>query len=188
MARPIPKSLMVACSVKDSDTALRLINEGCDVNARSISGNSPLILCLKGFTDDSDRLADVAIMLIQKGADVNARTVEGITPLMITCKKVLANNATWTQKLDLCARLLISNGASTKPLRGIDDAIWNVLMEEKIKLFMKYAWQRQRFNIWRKMAAKRIICCEIMRVTSCPDYAMCRQRLIREYERMVQSR
>jgi ankyrin len=63
---------------------MRLLAAGADVNATSVSGDTPLLLACHWGNQD------VALALIKRGADVNARDAQDLaTPLQIARREKL---------------------------------------------------------------------------------------------------
>jgi hypothetical protein len=81
---------------------------------------------------------------------------------------------------------LIGKGAkiSTVQLNNVSNVYAKKLVrEERAKYLLKMAVRKRRPRIWRKLAAKRVIRRCAIKVNSCPEYAICRRRLKREYKK-----
>ena len=87
--------LHFAAYINDSKSALWLIANGADVNAKAFRGWRPL------HRAASDNATETAALLLENGAEANAKDNDGRTPLYIAA----SGNATET------AELLLKNGA-----------------------------------------------------------------------------
>ncbi|WP_257254051.1 ankyrin repeat domain-containing protein [Endozoicomonas sp. SESOKO3] len=88
-------ALMLAACMGHTDIAVRLINAGANINARSESGATALFIAAQ------ENKIDCLKLLIETKADINARTEDGSTALCIAALK----NSTD------CVKLLINVGA-----------------------------------------------------------------------------
>ena len=171
---------------KNPKVVLSLIKNGADVNARNVYGKTPL-----HCTTNSES----ALLLIEYGADINIQNYSGKTPLDTNCSLI----CWWFRRLERHANLLaadqikfaqilVRNGAVvTKYVRDeMPTSLTNMLLEERVKYLFLKAWHKRRFCIWRKMAAKRTICRAIIRAMTNSEYAMCRRRLVSEFENLLQ--
>ena len=80
-----PKNpLLAACNIENYEIAEYLINAGADINVQDdIVGNTPLITCFQGDTDQSYRIAE---LLLDRGADASkTRTSNGDYDALETC-------------------------------------------------------------------------------------------------------
>ncbi len=99
---PVAAPLLVAINGAHADVATYLIENGADLDARTGSGNSALLIATtRGLTG-------VAAQLIEKGVNLDHRNADGYSALMLAAKY---------GREDL-ARLLIENGADTS-LRNV---------------------------------------------------------------------
>ena len=103
----------------------------------------------------------------------------------------MANNShpEKSESIEKCVRYLVQCGADTHAVfRHFGGTpiprIWRVLMDEKIKCFLRRAWRRKKYHVWRRIAARRTICRWIVHVNLCPEYAVCRRRLMRGFATM----
>ena len=79
------------------------MDKGADVNARTKSGETPLMLAAAGNQPEGNQ-PEVVRLLLDKKADVNARDDEGRTPLMFAAENGRLENA----------KLLLSEGADVR--------------------------------------------------------------------------
>ena len=78
----------MACANGNLRVAQTLIDSGAVVDARTLSGATPLLMACTGSqnsTADESAILDVVGMLIARGAAVDAANDDGWTPLYATC-------------------------------------------------------------------------------------------------------
>jgi ankyrin repeat protein len=98
------EELFEAVKKGDMEEVRELLENGADVNAKSIDGSTPLHYAAHHGH------VDVARLLIENGADVNAKSNDGSTPL---------HDAAHHGQVD-AARLLIENGADVNAKSNYD--------------------------------------------------------------------
>ena len=75
--------LMLACGAENYPSALRLLLEGADVNARSKFGETALLQAARYAYKDREAAPKIVLLLLESGADINAQTTpDGETALM----------------------------------------------------------------------------------------------------------
>lgn len=116
-------ALMRAANNGDTDTAMRLIAAGADVNAGDFWERTPLLLAVEGNN------GNVALVkeLLDAGADVNARDHDGYTPLLSAILTVQEKDrlAIVSELVALHADVNAKNNAGQTPLlaaRSMGDA------------------------------------------------------------------
>jgi ankyrin repeat protein len=90
-------NIYVAAYVGDAAKVKAFIEKGADINAKDLSGDTPLHYAAKSESAGKD----IVELLITNGADVNAKNNEGKTPLDIALQR----------KREDIARLLVEKGA-----------------------------------------------------------------------------
>ncbi len=93
------KKLINAAREGDLDAVKHAIRRGADVNARSLTGMTAMMLAAYW------NHPDIVEFLIRKGGDVNARSMTGNTALMSVAKSPIADHAF------MIAKLLVESGA-----------------------------------------------------------------------------
>lgn len=104
-----PTELFEKCASGSPDDVRAAIANGCDVNARSERGNTPLI-----WASVMNKNHLVIDTLIESGADVNAANERGFTALMLAAKR--------NSSLDV-KRSLIDAGADLQARNAWDDSV-----------------------------------------------------------------
>ena len=107
--------LHIAFRMNDPKSALWLIANGADINAKDNIGRTPLYWAAEGNT------TEIAALLLKNGANVNVKDTEGITPLHLSAS---------TNTIEIAA-LLLENGVKVNSKNNYDETPldWAILFE-----------------------------------------------------------
>ena len=175
---PLEVPLHRACSSAFFDTVKLLLENGAQVEAKSIDGYTPLIYAANSECDSDEDVKKVVSFLLDKGNKVNARTDDGTTALHSACDnghletaRLLLNHgavleakdsnndtplhlACWSNKLDVVKELvqqkadIFSKGRNEET--PFDQAAYNKGYYEMVDDLLDYLLEQYRAKVWEQ--------------------------------------
>jgi ankyrin repeat protein len=136
-SREYPIHYVVGWQRAGLTTTKRIIQKlhslGADINARTTSGLTPLLICAA-----DTKKAELGVLLIELGADVNVRDVEANTPLILVLNSGIKSDPQH-QFLDK----LVASGANTNAKNRAGDTAFSILKKydkRKANEITYYSW------------------------------------------------